>query len=378
MDKIITRRTTADGDPVVNLLSNYFIEKPHINVISRCEASRNLVFIFNNKIEIPCLTAGRLTTPLRGLPPWGFVRNDNREIIFQMSLIYILMLFLSFPMLAISQTDTARNRIGRIVEQAEGRVGVAVINMKTRDTLTVNGRGEFPMQSVFKFPLALAILHQVDNGTFSLDQRIHIDKADLLPNTWSPLREKYPNGNIDLTIDELLTATVSQSDNNGCDILFRLVGGPEMVDRYVHALGIEQMAVVSTEQEMHKEWNLQYRNWSSPYAMGILLSKFYQDSILSKKSTEYLWRIMVNTKSGPGRIKGGLPEGSIVGHKTGSSGTNENGLAAATNDAGIVILPNNMPFAVVVFVSDSNAGEKERDKVIADIARAVWDSFSIR
>ncbi|HAP36284.1 MAG TPA: hypothetical protein DCQ28_10200 [Bacteroidetes bacterium] len=126
---------------------------------------------------------------------------------------------------------------------------------------------------------------------------------------------------------------------------------------------------------MHTDWNIQYRNYSSPYAMAKLLAKFYRDSILFQKSREYLWNVMVKTTTGAKRLKGKLPEGTIVGHKTGSSGTNENGLTAATNDVGIVILPNKMPIAIVVFVSDSNAKEIIREEIIADIAKAVWDAY---
>ncbi|HAP36832.1 MAG TPA: class A beta-lactamase, partial [Bacteroidetes bacterium] len=150
-----------------------------------------------------------------------------------------------------SQMDSLRNKIERIVHQNEGHIGVAVINLNSNDTVMVNGKEKFPMQSVYKFPLALAILHQIDKEKLSLDQRIHISKSDLLPNTWSPLREKYPDGNVDITLDEILTATVAWSDNNGCDLLFRLVGGPTMVDQYIRSLGIEGMAIVSTEEEMH-------------------------------------------------------------------------------------------------------------------------------
>jgi beta-lactamase class A len=284
----------------------------------------------------------------------------------------LLLLFLLCPAITFSQMDRLRYKIEQIVDHSAGRIGVAVINLKNRDTMTVNGHDKFPMQSVFKFPLALAVLHQVDKGMLALDQRIHVTKRDLLPNTWSPLREKYPNGNVDITLDEVLAATVSQSDNNGCDILFRLVGGPKIVDQYVRTLGIDGMAIISTEEEMHTDWNIQYRNYSSPYAMAKLLAVFYRDSILLQKSKEYLWKIMVNTVSGPKRLKGKLPEGIIVGHKTGSSGENENGIAAATNDAGIAIFPNNIPVGIVVFVSDSNAKENARDEVIADIAKAVW------
>ncbi len=292
--------------------------------------------------------------------------------------IALLVLFLTFYSISFSQTDSLRNKIERIVNNATGRIGVAVINLKNCDTLTVNGKEKFPMQSVFKFPVALAVLHKIDKGTFSLDERIHLNKSDLLPNTWSPLREKYPNGNIDITLDELIATTVSLSDNNGCDILFRLLGGTKIVDDYIHSLGIQGMAIVATEKEMHTDWNIQYRNYSTPYAMAQLITKFYQDSMLSQKNRAYLWQVMVNTTTGMKRLKGKLPEGTIVAHKTGSSGENEKGIAAATNDVGIVILPNGIPVTIVVFVSDYNGKENVRDEVIADIAKAVWDEYLLR
>ena len=287
----------------------------------------------------------------------------------------VFIFFLFCPVSSFSQIDSLQNKIEHIVQKAAGHIGVAVINLKNHDTVTVNGNDKFPMQSVFKFPLAVAVLNEVDKGKLSLDQKIHINKADLLPNTWSPLREKYPNGNVDVTIDELLTSTVAWSDNNGCDILFRLLGGPKMVDHYIHSLGIDGMAIVATEEEMHADWNIQYRNYCSPYAMAKFLTKFYQDSVLSQKNRDYLWHVMMNTTTGTKRLKGKLPEGTIVGHKTGSSGENESGIAAATNDVGIVILPNKTPVAIVVFVSNSNAKENVRDEVIADIAKAVWDEY---
>jgi beta-lactamase class A len=276
-----------------------------------------------------------------------------------------------------AQKDSLRTRIEHIIERVRGRVGVAIIDLDNNDTLTFNGDGRFPMQSVYKFPLALTVLNQVDKEIFSLDQQIYVTKDDLLPNTWSPLREKYHNGNVNVTLAELLTSTVSESDNNGCDILFRLLGGPETVDKYIHSLGVTDIAIVATEEEMHKDWEVQYRNWSSPAAMAQLLSLFYHEKILSGKSREYLWQAMVKTSTGPGRIKGLLPMGTIVAHKSGSSGTNDHGVTAATNDAGIVTL-NGKHVAIVVFVSDATSEERICEVIIAEIARAVWDTYSVR
>ena len=296
---------------------------------------------------------------------------------FGMHCILSLCLMQFVPIRSFAQSDSLRTMIERIVESADGTIGVAIRGVENNDTLTINGSDRFPMQSVYKFPLALAVLSRVDNGALSLDQQIFVKKDDLLPNTWSPLRQKYPNGNVAITLDELLTHTVSQSDNIGCDILFRLVGGPEIVNNYIHGLGISAMAIVATEEEMHRDWEVQFRNWSTPGAMGQLLCKFYHDSILSTGSRDYLWQLMVKTVTGPQKLKGLLPAGTIVAHKTGSSGVNDKGIAAATNDVGIMTLPNGSHVVVVAFVSNSSAGENARDEVIARIARCVWDVYSV-
>ena len=87
---------------------------------------------------------------------------------------------------------------------------------------------------------------------------------------------------------------------------------------------------------------------------------------------------MVNCSTSPGRIKGLIPLGTVVPHKSGSSGTNDNGIAAATNDIGLIVFPDGRCVALVVFITESNASDEERDKVIASVARAVWDVYLIR
>jgi len=288
----------------------------------------------------------------------------------------LLITAMQVPAMASVRGDSLRAEILRLIEPAKGLVGVAVCVPETGDTLTINGARRFPMQSVYKFPLALAVLHQVDQGTLSLSQELQLSKDDLLPNTWSPLRERYPDGDVVVTLDELLTYTVSLSDNNGCDVLFRLVGGPAAVNEYVHGLGITDMAIIATEEEMHRGWEVQFQNWSSPAAMCRLLDAFHRGDILSQQSRGYLWRLMVQAATGSGRLKGRLPEGTVVGHKSGSSGTNDEGITPATNDVGIIVLPRGGHVILVVFVTDSAADMQTRDEVIAEIARAVWDAYS--
>src|SRR5664280_1161110 len=194
--------------------------------------------------------------------------EETSMILFRHHFIYFFLIIWFSSLYAFAFEDSLKTKIEHIVDHASGKVGVAILGIENYDTIIINGSGKFPMQSVFKFPLALALLNQVDKGIFSLEQKIHLNKEDLLPDTWSPLRKKYPDGGVDITLDELLTVTVSQSDNNGCDKLFRLIGGTEKVEQYIHGLGITEIAIVATEAEMHKDWLIQYCNWSSPAAMA--------------------------------------------------------------------------------------------------------------
>jgi len=153
------------------------------------------------------------------------------------------------------------------------------------------------------------------------------------------------------------------------------MGGTKTVETFIHGLGVTDIMIKSTEEEMHQAWNVQYSNWSTPIAMANLLKLFYQGHILSESSTKFLNQIMIETSTGPKRIKGLLPKNAVVAHKTGTSNTNTQGITAATNDVGIVTISQDKHLAIVVFVSDSTADEAKREKVIAQIARAAWDDY---
>lgn len=298
------------------------------------------------------------------------------ENIFRKMIPFFAILLLSVLTGNISaQKNSPKAKIEEIIKSSKGTVGVAIAGLEDNFSLTVNRNRRFPMQSVYKFPLALAILNQVDQGKLSLDRKIHVTKADLRPDTWSPLRDAYPEG-ADIPLSDLLGYTVSKSDNNGCDILFRLLGGTKNVETYVHNLGIKDIAIAATEEEMAQAWDVQFTNWSKPPSMLRLIVDSYRGKYLSKSSRDFLWEIMAETSTAPHRIKGLLPTGTIVAHKSGTSGTNDKGVAAATNDAGIVTLPDGRHFAIVVFVSNTTDAEEKRDAVIAQITKAVWNYYS--
>ncbi|MDB6025747.1 MAG: Beta-lactamase [Verrucomicrobiales bacterium] len=248
--------------------------------------------------------------------------------------------------------------------------------LETGDSVSINDDGHFPMQSVYKLPIGMTVLQQVDAGKIKLDQKLEVKKTDFVrKEQHSPVRDRNPNG-AELSVKELLRFAVSESDGTASDVLLDLVGGPKAVTKCLNDLGITDMMVANSEKEIGQDWETQYRNWASPDgAIALLRALHERRGDLSQSSQTLLLKLMRETPTGPKRIKGLLPEGTLVAHKTGTSGTEKN-IIAATNDIGIVVLPNGRHLAIAIFVCDSPEDEKSREAVIAKLARAAWDEWS--
>jgi len=265
-----------------------------------------------------------------------------------------------------AQTDNLTLKIENVLKAKNARIGVAIFNSNEKDTLKINNDFHFPMQSVMKFPIALAVLSEIDKGNLSFEQKI---------KTWSPIKEEFPNGTT-LTIEQILNYTVSESDNIGCDILLKLIGGTDSVQKFLNANHFTDISIKANEEQMHKDWNTQYQNWATPTAMNKLLIDTYnnKNQLLSKKSYDFIWKIMRETTTGSNRLKGQLPKNTIVAHKTGTSGIN-NGIAAATNDVGVITLPNGQLIFISVFVAESKETSEINEKIISDIAKITWNYY---
>lgn len=268
-----------------------------------------------------------------------------------------------------------RKDLQELVEPYKANIGIAILNIESGDSLTINNAFKYPMQSVYKFPLAAAVLDAVDKGKLSLLDTIHISSGELEPNTWSPLYKEKKDSSFDITISKLLKYTVSFSDNNTCDILFKHIGGCNAVDAYVKSKGIQDISIVATEAEMHKTWDVQYTNWSYPLAMSQLLEQFHKKTLLSKSSTEFLLQLMLDPFVNVNRLRGLLPGNVEVAHKTGSGGQNENGMQSALNDVGIITLPNGEHLAITVYVANSYEEYSTNEAIIAQISRKVYQYF---
>lgn len=296
---------------------------------------------------------------------------------FLISRFFMIILLLVFTVCgSFAQTDSLRKRIEKILIDKKAEIGISILGLDdNHGTLNINGSTQFPMLSVYKFHLALAVLHEVDKGNLTFDQQIKISEKELLPNTYSPLKKRYPAGDVTLSVKELLSYTVSHSDNNGCDVLFRLLGGPKKVESFIHGKGVKEVSIVSTEEEINKDRSLFFKNCTTPLASNQLLKLFFGQKILSKSSTDLLWQMMVDTSVGLDRIKGLLPEDAPVAHRTGMAGANAEGINYAFNNVGIVRLPNNKHFAISVFITNSRESNESNAKIIAEVSKAAWDHF---
>jgi beta-lactamase class A len=242
----------------------------------------------------------------------------------------------------------------------------------------LNPHARPPMQSVFKLELAVTALHLVEQGRFALDQMVRFLPGDrILPSTVSPLQAKYPGGDVDVPLREILRLAVVEGDNVAADIGLRIVGGPEVVSRYIKELGASGFQLKDNEAAMHRDPKLQYRNWFEPAGAVQFLRRLSEKSPLNAEHTALVLSWMRDTTRAPNRIKGDLPLGTNVMHRAGASSTRD-GFTPATNDIGLIELPDGRRLAIAIFITDSSTDEATRDKVAARIARLVYDSVSLK
>ena len=286
----------------------------------------------------------------------------------------ITLLFLLIATYSFSQN--LKKEILQITKGKNATVAVSVLDFRNDKTVHIKGNKKLPMLSVFKFHIGLAVLNEVDQGKLNLDQKILIKKSDLLENTWSPIRERFPEGDIEMPLGLLIKYTVAESDNNGCDILLRLIGGTETVQKFINSKGVRNFTIKLNEEQMHQGFEFMYLNTTTANSANQLLKDFRDKKIVSKTSTDFLMTTMLETSTGKNKIVAQLPESVPVAHKTGSSGKNEKGLTAAENDIGIVTMPGGKSYALSIFVSDSMESAETNTKMIADISKIVFDYFS--
>lgn len=296
-----------------------------------------------------------------------------KEFISKSKTALCLVALLSLSLMTRAQHNELSSRLSQSIEGKKAQIGIAVI-IDGKDTITINNSNRYPMCSVFKFHQALAVMDYLNQHNLPLDTKVPIRASDLKENTYSPLRDKYPNGNIEMSIADLLKYTLQLSDNNACDILFDYAGGTQHADRYIRSLGIQDFAIVATEDEMHQDLQKGYANWTSPLATAKLLEVFLNKPLFDENLQSFVKQTMIECQTGKDRLP--LPlvnTQAIIGHKTGSGDINAQGQLTGTNDAGFVILPDGRHYTIAVFVKDSEESSQDSGAIIAEVSRIVYE-----
>jgi beta-lactamase class A len=296
---------------------------------------------------------------------------------------------------------SAAQQLQSISAAADGIVGACVSS--TGETACVNDNVRFPMQSVMKLLVAVAVLDRVDQGRLHLNDPISITRANLSVEV-QPLAALLANRTrIELSVADLLERMITESDSAATDILIAQVGGPAGVQATLASKELGGLRIDRTERELQTQlvglrWRddlvdpaayqravaavpaerrreaLQAarsdpRDTATPAGMARLLVRLSDGTLLLPQSSAYLLGIMERTRTFPDRLAAGAPVGWKVAHKTGTSRTFE-GTTEVTNDVGYLIAPDGSRAVAVAFLTRSPAPAKDRATVLAAIGRA--------
>lgn len=269
-----------------------------------------------------------------------------------------------------SEYEALENELQEFAEGKDAKIGVAVI-VDGGHVVEVNGSDRFPMMSVYKFPISMAVAEYCRAGAIKFADSCLVTSEDLHHDTYSPMMEVYGDrDSVSITFAELLKYALQQSDNNASDILLSQIDGIGMVDKYVEWLGIDGMDVVWTEDELHKDNRRSLDNSSTPLAAAKLVDKF--DREFNDTHSLALKRLLETCVTGRARLVKPLPDDVVVGHKTGTGFITPDGRIMAVNDVGYVHLPDGRRYSIAVFIADSGYDMKTTEGFVADISAIVY------
>ena len=274
---------------------------------------------------------------------------------------------------AIACGQIHRGEIKKIIQDKRATVGIAILC--NNHTFTLSNKGQYPIMSTFKLHIGVTALKKMEKESIALDSMVYIEPAQMHTDTYSPLRDKYPDQRIHISYRDIIAYTISHSDNNTCDWLIDFVGGINNVDLYIKSLGITEFSLTETEDSMHKDIMRSYNNWSTPLAVAELLKKLYTENILTDEHFQFLEKTLLDCSSGKDKLIAGLPANIQFGHKTGHSDRTSDGTRICEADAGVIYLPNGEKCYIVVLIKDSRESDSTNAKLMADIANTVYRSI---
>lgn len=281
----------------------------------------------------------------------------------------ITLLCVLFTTYGFSQISDLEKNIGQLIEGKNLKLGFMLYDLQSGQCISINPDDRFPMQSVYKFPIAIAALDYAERNHIALTDTFTIPDQKLSNTLWSPIRKKQPHGDIKLPLSEIIYQTIAWSDNNGSDFLLKMIGGPDSAMCYMRNNGLDDIRIRNYESEIQADWKVQFSNYTTPRAMISLLKAFYQKQLLKGGSFDFLWHVMTDTFTGSFRKQ--ISSCAVIARKTGSSGQNQEGVTAALNDVGIWEVSNQKTLLYAIFITESTEFPEINANIIAQIARLI-------
>jgi beta-lactamase class A len=272
--------------------------------------------------------------------------------------------------------DPASATIVHAAQEAErsagAAVGVSVLHLESGRRASSRGGDRFQMASVFKVPVAIAVLGAVEKGTLRLEQKVEIRPADRLEV--GPLYDEWKPG-MRVTVARMVDVMLIHSDNTAADKLIALLGGPPAVEKDLAARGVAGIRISLDEKGMGAAMRRDLaafergeQNGASPDAIAQMLARLFRGELLPRPRTDFILDAMRRCATGDKRLRAGLPRGTEVRDKTGT-------VRSCSNDAGIVTLPDGTHLVVSVFTRGGTDAAR-REAAIASVARAAWQAFA--
>lgn len=266
-----------------------------------------------------------------------------------------------------------QQQIEAIAAEGRGRIGVAAMDLDGGGQIFVNGDMPFPMASTAKIAVAATFLEQVEQGNFRLDQQFPMMVRVRETGTASP-QAPLRAGDV-FTAQSLMELMITRSSNEATDGLLQVVGGFHNVNRWLARNGISGQRLDHTMATLVRDDGrvdpakvIDTRTSSTPRAMIALLAAIDRGGVLSPESRAVLLDTMTRTSTGKTRIRAGVPEDTLVAHKTGT-------LAGVTDDVGIIRMPDGRHLAVAFFVTGPE-GHAAHARLIARMTRVLYDGYS--
>ena len=295
-------------------------------------------------------------------------------------LIYLCIIYgLLLTSCANSKTEkniSLKEQLYTIVDTVPGTVGIAFIC--DVDTVTINNSVRYPMMSVFKLHQALAVADVINTRCSSIDSVIHISKDELDTETWSPMLKIYREPDFDISIRDLIKYSLTVSDNNASNLLFKHIVSPSTTDSLIRSISDDPtFSIVYSEDEMKKEHSLAYINYSTPLSAASLIRQVFDSTFVTNSAVDSIRKDLATVTTGLDRLGAIIPQHPelFFAHKTGSGYRNDANELIAHNDVGYFRLPDGRAYALAVFIRDFSGTEAEASEIIARISQEVYEFF---